>query len=449
MKIIARLSRSRVAEDQRHDLDLLVRLRAPAPPADRARPAVCVVPVVDVSGSMAGTKIAAVRRALLRLVDHLVPGDRIGLVAFDSQVTVPVPVVEATEARKADLRRAIRRLRAGSSTNLSGGLLEGLRRAQAASGAGVRARVVLLTDGMANEGVATTRETLVPLVREHAGGVAVSAFGYGDDCDQVLLGEMAEAGGGGYAYVRNDDVVLGAFARELGGLLATYAADVRVKVEGTAWAAVEEKLGDLLYHGELTCVTPIAAPAHVRAGGVEVGAIEAAWLDERGREQRARVPVRLDYVAAGEADAADDAEVARARDERLLRLAQERAEAHARGGEIGLARQAMLDAIRGVADAALAAFAIEVLLPCYADEEAYAARPGVRASSMMALKRKRMVAADESVGAAFDVGPSDAEAAMERSFRDGGGNGAGAASGANGAGAAAGRPKGRRSRGSE
>src|SRR5207237_8057587 len=124
MEIICTPARARLPEGQGLDLDVLVRLRAPTQTQESRRVPVCVVPIVDVSGSMKGPKLAAVERALRKLVENLVPGDHCGLVVFDSDARTLMPIVEVTEARKADLMNAIGQLAAGDHPNLTAGTLD-------------------------------------------------------------------------------------------------------------------------------------------------------------------------------------------------------------------------------------------------------------------------------------------------------------------------------------
>jgi Ca-activated chloride channel family protein len=94
MKVGLRFIRSSVAASTAdQSLELLVQLRAPAPTAGGERPPLCIVPVVDVSGSMRGPKLAAVQQALQELARHLVPGDHVGLVAFGSEARTLLPVM--------------------------------------------------------------------------------------------------------------------------------------------------------------------------------------------------------------------------------------------------------------------------------------------------------------------------------------------------------------------
>jgi Ca-activated chloride channel family protein len=97
MKIITRfIRRSVVAQPTPTALYLMVKLCAPAPAKGAARPPLCILPVVDVSGSMENGKMEAVCHALEKLVAHLVPGDVLGLVTFDSTVRTLMAPGEVT-----------------------------------------------------------------------------------------------------------------------------------------------------------------------------------------------------------------------------------------------------------------------------------------------------------------------------------------------------------------
>jgi Ca-activated chloride channel family protein len=125
-------------------------------------------------------------------------------------------------------------------------MLEGLRIANGSDiPDGMRFRVILFTDGCANVGVATKSEGLLPLLDANLGRATLSAFGYGRDADQELLGDLATQGKGNYAFVAGPDDVLTAFARELGGLLSTYAQDIVVRVRPVDGARITAVLSDV------------------------------------------------------------------------------------------------------------------------------------------------------------------------------------------------------------
>lgn len=416
-KLTCTPSRTRPAAASGHDLDLLLRFQAPPPPKNPNRTPLCLLPVVDVSGSMRGGKLAGVQRALQRLVQHLQPGDFLGLVTFDSDVQVPARLGELTQEWRTQVLHKISQLRPGSSTNLSGGLLEAVAQVGARPlPKGMRARVLALTDGLANAGPAQTPEELRALVKEKFTNVTLSAFGYGLDCDQTLLGDLAEAGAGSFAFIDSDDAVLTAFARELGGLLSTWASDVRVRLAPGAGAPVEERLGDLLHGAEVSTVLRVAVPAGREGTEVQVARIEVRWKDARGEERLEVVEPSVTFVRAAEADTTDAPEVARARDERTLRETQEQSEACARRGNFAGAQQLLEDAAALVRDPSLAAFARTQLASAY-QSALYHDASGLRSSSYAALKHKRQLRPECVVAECFGVDVSDVEQELEASFK--------------------------------
>lgn len=411
-------ARARLAADLGTDLDLLIRFQAPLPPKDLQRKPLCLLPVVDVSGSMGGGKLAGVQRALKRVAEHLRPGDFLGLVTFDSDVQVPMHPAELTQETRRRFIAEVALLRSGSNTNFAGGLIAGAAEIGLKPlPQGMRARVLALTDGLANAGPATEAEELRALVRERFDGVTLSAFGYGDDCDQTLLGDLAEAGGGSFAYIDSDDAVLTAFARELGGLASTYAADVRVRVVPLAGAPVEERLGDLLHGLDLSCVMRVPVPARGAGASLKVARVEVRWLDARGGKHGEVLEPEVSFVPAANADPADVPAVARARDERTLRDAQERAEEFVRQGDFGQAQRVLEEAVGRLRDPQLIAFAREQLLPNYANHVSYGSSSGHRSSSYARLKNKRDLLSDVRVDAVLGVKLTEMEAEMEAMFK--------------------------------
>lgn len=246
MKTTARLTFEKVRFDRPKDAHLVVSIAAPPGDPRGARAPVCVIPVLDVSGSMQGEKLHYAKQSILKLVDHLAPGDFCGVVVFAGRVETLAAPAELTQARKDALKAAVEQLGARDNTNLGGGLLAGLDHARVTVvPEGMLVRVILFTDGLANQGPATTPAELRDLLEANLGSATVSAFGYGDDADQELLRELSTLGGGNYAYVRNPEDALTAFARELGGLLSTYAHAIQVRVTPCEGAELTDVVSDV------------------------------------------------------------------------------------------------------------------------------------------------------------------------------------------------------------
>ena len=188
--------------------------------------------VLDRSGSMGGGKLVAAREAAALLVRGLALEDVVSVVAYDDEVSVISEPVSGTGG--ADVPARIERIETGGSTNLSGGWLRGRELVQSRLAAGGVNRVVLLTDGQANVGL-TRHDQLVGMCRagrEH--GVSTTTIGFGQDYDEVLLRDMADAGGGNAYYIERSDQAAAIFGDELQGLLGLGAQNVRVEVRPAA-----------------------------------------------------------------------------------------------------------------------------------------------------------------------------------------------------------------------
>src|SRR6478752_6448249 len=182
MKADVRLSTRFLTTQNAHQVGMLVTLSADAP---TQRPPINVALVLDRSGSMSGTPLAAAREAAARFASFLTGHDRLSIVAFDDQVrTIFGPV------------------QAGGSTNLSGGWLKGRKLVEKDLVEGTN-RVVLLTDGQANVGVIDPAKLVGLAQAGVAKGVSTTCIGFGAGFNEDLLEPMASAGAGNYWYVES------------------------------------------------------------------------------------------------------------------------------------------------------------------------------------------------------------------------------------------------------
>ncbi len=142
-------------------------------------------------------------------------------------------VIESTTASAEARRGAIERLRgihARGSTNLAEGWLRGCEQvANHLSATGVN-RCLLLTDGLANVGITDRGELAIHATELRARGVSTSTIGVGNDFDEALLQELADAGGGHFYYVADAPQIHDAITSEVGETLEVVARDVSIEV---------------------------------------------------------------------------------------------------------------------------------------------------------------------------------------------------------------------------
>lgn len=231
MEISAQLTYDRILAGSDKQAHLVVSLKAPPLRDASQRAKVCIVLCIDVSGSMGGPKLSFAKESALKVIEHLREGDRCGLVTFDEHVRVHAPPTLITPASKTNLQRLVNQLSVGGSTNFAGGMLESLNLMNRADLPGdVLHRLVMLTDGHANIGLAKTPEEILRVFESNRGRVTASAFGFGLDVSQDFLSALAQKGEGNYAFISQPAEALEAFGREVGGLLSTYATNISIQV---------------------------------------------------------------------------------------------------------------------------------------------------------------------------------------------------------------------------
>jgi Ca-activated chloride channel family protein len=162
--------------------------------------------VLDKSGSMQGKKIQNLREAAKLVVDRLGPQDTISIVAFSDKkylIAENQPVAD-----KEDLKKKIDRIRDGGGTAISGGMGQGLAELDKAMSPDKISRMLLLTDGQT-----FGDERQCKRLGQQAGdkGIVVNALGLGDDWNEELLDDIAEASGGVADFIDSPDKIVAFF----------------------------------------------------------------------------------------------------------------------------------------------------------------------------------------------------------------------------------------------
>ena len=246
MKIEAKFTHETVDHAKENEVHAVVSFTAPKTNWQKDRRPICIIPVVDTSTSMGDdNKIEYAKQSVAKLVDHIQPGDYCGLVAFSTGVYSIAEPREMTQAGKDALKADIGKLQSHGWTNFAGGMRQALEWINATDLAEKYIlRVIMFTDGQANKGEAT-HENLIPLCEKLLDRATLSAFGYGKDCDHELLGNIAKAGKGNYAFIKNPDDALTAFGRELGGLLSVYGQNIVINVAPHNGHEIVEVMSDV------------------------------------------------------------------------------------------------------------------------------------------------------------------------------------------------------------
>ncbi|WNG38361.1 DUF3520 domain-containing protein [Archangium violaceum] len=207
-----------------------------------ARKPAHLVFVIDVSGSMnIENRLALVKRALRLLVDELDERDRISIAVYGS--TAHQVLAPTSAADKHKLMSAIDRLQSEGSTNAQAGLELGYAIASEHLLEGGINRVILCSDGVANNGI-TDADGIWERVRKQAArGITLTTVGFGmGNYNDVLMERLAQVGEGNYAYVDQLEEARRIFVQNLTGTLQVVAKDVKLQLEFDRQAVVRYRL---------------------------------------------------------------------------------------------------------------------------------------------------------------------------------------------------------------
>ncbi len=212
------------------DFYLLVEVKGKQAKQGTKRSPLNISLVIDRSGSMQGDKLKYVKKAVSFVIDNVNSEDYLSVVQYDS--TIETLIASQKVSNKAAMKKIVERIEANSMTNLSGGMLKGYEEVSNTQKQGLVNRVLLLSDGLANEGITDEKQLeLIAQKKFREMGIGLSTFGVGADFNETLMTNLAEYGGANYYFIEQPDQIPTIFAKELEGLLAVVAQNTTVKID--------------------------------------------------------------------------------------------------------------------------------------------------------------------------------------------------------------------------
>ncbi len=287
-------------------IHMMIRVHSPreAWPGIKERPPINLALVLDRSGSMEDKgKLDYAKRAAKLMVEQLDPRDRVAIIEYDDRINVLWPSAPAENVR--EIHRRIDGLTSRGSTNLTGGMMRGVDEVLENYDSRDLNRVLLLSDGLANQGI-TDPYDIARMVRgARRDGVRISTVGLGLDYDENLMQAIAENGAGNYHYVEHPSQIARIFEEELSTLVRTTARDIKLRlrqsdgVKDLEVISVENATADDLAMGDMfagetqTLMLRIEVDPGTR-DDLDLGTLDIAYVDARdGSEQTRSVPLSV------------------------------------------------------------------------------------------------------------------------------------------------------------
>jgi len=193
--------------------DVLFTFEVPQKKSDKKLPLNTSI-VIDRSGSMAEKgKLEYAKAAAKEFINRLDSEDRVSLVCYDDKIEIlSEPVMVGNH--RSELLKKVDLLEPRGATNLAGGMMEGAKQIQAFIDDKKINRVLLLSDGLANEGVTSLSEVAALAESLSKKGVQVTTFGMGADFDEDMMTRIADASGGNYYFIESAAQTAGIFEKE-------------------------------------------------------------------------------------------------------------------------------------------------------------------------------------------------------------------------------------------
>ena len=310
MKNSSAFDYGRIPEGVKFNTRLMVGLTADTNTKEIGKP-LNVAVVLDRSGSMNGEPLHYVKMATKVLANQLNPDDRFSLTMYDSSIDTLIKPTLMQDIRSLDA--VIDTIEAGGMTFLSGGYEKGCQDAKEYVSKDTITRVMLLTDGLANEGI-TNPEQLAQLASiQKKNGITTSTIGVGEGYDEFLLGRMAEYGGGSTYFIEDPDNAPSVFKEELGYLKSMAASQVSLtfkpKEQGLTFEQLNTykkntnesySLGDFFSGQSKSILFEMGLPPMPLGENTHIGDVEITYRSTTGDEitdESISMPITIDVVS--------------------------------------------------------------------------------------------------------------------------------------------------------
>ena len=216
-----------------------------------------LVVVLDRSGSMGGDPMQKALAAVRELISQLGEDDRFGLVTYSNGAELFLPLTKASASARASWVASLSEISAGGGTNMSVGLDRAHALVTSDAMPGRVTRVLLLSDGHANQGDATPEGLSKRSGRAVTGEYVLSAVGVGDGFDERLMARLADAGTGNFYYVPEIEVLGGIFSAEFDSARETVASALEFQIDTPPGVEVVDAAGyPLEAHSDRVLIRP-------------------------------------------------------------------------------------------------------------------------------------------------------------------------------------------------
>ena len=315
--------------------------------------------VIDRSGSMQGRPLEEAKKSAIMLIDRMDETDQLSVVTYDNQVDVVFPTTKVTN--KPLLKSLITGITQGGMTALFDGWSVGADLVSLHSDDAYFSRVLLLSDGQANQGLTDPKIISSSCQVMAEKGVTTSTYGLGLNFNEDLMTTMAKYGQGQAHYGQTANDLIEPFHEEFDLMEAILARRLKLQIMPELGVSFEIlngysqnqegrfNLPDLALGADVWALARVTLAEGIckKALGSSVKALTASidFLDTEGVDHRSKTSeIKLKIISTDAYDAQDVNETVQQRTLELrAALLQEQAHVAAREENWGRIDQIMAE----------------------------------------------------------------------------------------------------------
>lgn len=225
----SQLSQTKLVQGQNQTVYIDLKIKTPHQESGQdTRPSDLVV-VLDRSGSMgADNRLPYAKKAIQTLMGMMKPNDRLSVVTFSDSGQILFPLTAINGDNRTRLTQLVESIYPTGGTDMSAGLMAAKSIASGKSNGLRQARIILLSDGEANQGIHSPAG-LTQIVKEiNSKAIVISTIGMGLGFNESLMSQLADFGGGGFSYLESLVSLDKLLARDLFQSRKVYATNSRV-----------------------------------------------------------------------------------------------------------------------------------------------------------------------------------------------------------------------------
>jgi Ca-activated chloride channel family protein len=303
----------------------LLQLQGQEQPQMTKRKALNLSMCIDVSGSMdwklsgssnwamptgeEESRLTLTKKAAVEVIQNMIDGDIVSVVAFSNVGTVIVHAVALTQTNRSEIIAKINALVTTGATNLHDGWVKSAEQVAKHLSDEKMNRILILSDGETNQGKKEVDAICGDVMKVYKTGISVSTFGVSESFNEMLLQAISNTAGGNAYYIDDANKFTEMFKEEFDGLSTVVGNNVQMTVKGLNGTIIKENMNGYKQEGgqyflpNIYSVSPInnlftfdVSGVDKSAGHVQLAQITLSYINNEGKKVTENTTIDAEFV---------------------------------------------------------------------------------------------------------------------------------------------------------